>query len=198
MALTLFQLKIKGLDDASELMGHPNLSSKPNDSPKRPITRTLSLYSPKSINFQIVTANHSILPVITVGVFGWMPDLQPFMKVCASLLKSGGVLLVEELHPILGMYEEGEPSFIDSSYFNTTPFSDTNGLDYFNYEKYDAVENYFFHHSLEQIMMAANDNGLALQHIKELSYNVGNFCADLEFTDNNPPLGINISWCKSS
>ena len=134
--------------------------------------------------------------IITVGVLSWMPELENFIRICASLIKNGGHLLVEELHPILGMYEEGSPSYIDASYFNTEPYIDSNGLDYFTYEKYDAKENYSFHHSVSDILMAAVSSHLQLTHIKELPYNVGNFCADLEFVDNNPPLGINFAWQK--
>jgi len=134
--------------------------------------------------------------IITVGVLGWMPDIYRFMEICSSLLVPGGNLIVEEIHPILDMYEEGSPSYIAYSYFNTEPFRDTDGLDYFSHEKYDAQENFLFHHSLSDILMSAIASNLQLQHIKELSYNVGNFCADLEFSENNPPLGINLSWQK--
>jgi len=137
------------------------------------------------------------LLIITVGVLNWMPDVSRFMQTCASLLTPGGSLLMEEIHPILSMYEEGDPSYIDSSYFRTEPFRDTGGLDYFNYEKYDAKENYWFPHSLEEILMSAINHNLHLEHIRELDYNVGNFCADLEHTQNNPPLGINLAWRKS-
>ncbi|OMH25735.1 bifunctional 2-polyprenyl-6-hydroxyphenol methylase/3-demethylubiquinol 3-O-methyltransferase UbiG [Motiliproteus sp. MSK22-1] len=136
------------------------------------------------------------IAMITVGVFNWMPDLFKFMEICASLIKPGGVLLVEEIHPILGMYEQGEPSFIDASYFNTQPFKDTSGLDYFTNEKYEGKENFWFHHSLTDVFMAAIASNLQLEHIKELDYNIGNYCADLEFVENNPPLGINLAWRK--
>ncbi len=136
------------------------------------------------------------LAVITVGVLGWMPDIQRFMEVCSSLLMPGGTLLMEELHPILGMYEEGNPPSIDYSYFNSEPFKDTNGLDYFTFEKYDAKENYSFHHSLTDILMSAISSNLQLDHVNELKYNIGNYCADLEFAHNNPPLGINLAWSK--
>ncbi len=134
--------------------------------------------------------------IITVGVLGWMPDLYRFMEICSSLLVLGGNLLMEEIHPILDMYEEGNPSYINYSYFNTEPFIDTDGLDYFSYEKYDAKENYSFPHSLSDIFMSAIASNLQLEHVRELSYNVGNFCADLEVSENNPPLGINLGWRK--
>ena len=136
------------------------------------------------------------IAMITVGVLGWMPDLTRFMGICSSLLKDGGILLIEELHPILNMYEEGEPSYLDGSYFRTEPFVESDGLDYFSYKKYDGKENYSFPHSMSDILTAAIDNRLQLLHIKELAYNVGNFCADLEHTENNPPLGVNFAWRK--
>lgn len=136
------------------------------------------------------------LAVTTVGVLGWMPDLPRFLEICASLLVPGGHLLVEELHPILGMYEEGEPSYLRYSYFKETPYVDSGGLDYFTHEKYDARENYAFHHSMSEILMSALAAGLRLEHVRELGYNIGNFCADLEFIESNPPLGINFAWKK--
>lgn len=134
--------------------------------------------------------------MITVGVLGWMPDVTKFLGICSSLLAPGGCLLMEDLHPVLGMYEEGNPSYLDSSYFHSEPYRDANGLDYFTYEKYDGKENFWFHHTLEKILMSAISNDLQLEHIKELKYNIGNFCADLESSDKNPPLGINLAWRK--
>ena len=134
--------------------------------------------------------------LITVGVLNWMPDIAKFMKTCSSLLVPDGCVLLEEIHPIMGMYEEGSPSYIDSSYFQTEPYRDTGGLDYFTYEKYEAKENFWFHHRLEDILMSAITAGLQLDHIKELKYNIGNFCADLENVEANPPLGINMAWIK--
>lgn len=136
------------------------------------------------------------IAISTVGVLGWMPDIDRFMNICSSLLVVDGILLMEELHPVLDMYEEGDPSFINYSYFDSEPVRDTNGLDYFTYEKYDARENFFFHHTLADIFMSAIANGLKLEHVKEISYNIGNYCADLENIKANPPLGINLVWRK--
>jgi len=132
--------------------------------------------------------------VVTVGVINWMPDIAKFMSICASLLKDGGVMLMEEIHPILGMYEEASSSYIDASYFDTEPYKSEEGLDYFTHDKYQATENYWFQHTLDKLLMSALEANLQLLHIKELPYNVGNFCADLEQAENNPPMGINLAW----
>ncbi|WP_323844604.1 class I SAM-dependent methyltransferase [Microbulbifer magnicolonia] len=136
--------------------------------------------------------------VITVGVLNWMPDLPRFMQICASLLKPGGWLLMEELHPVLNMYEEGEPSHLAQSYFDRRPFRDDSGLDYFTGRKYQARENYYFHHTLADILTAAISSQLALRSFREMGINVGNYCADLENAECVPPMAFAASWQKSS
>ncbi|MFC6631976.1 class I SAM-dependent methyltransferase [Microbulbifer taiwanensis] len=136
--------------------------------------------------------------VITVGVLNWMPDLCRFIQICASLLKPGGRLLMEEIHPVLNMYEEGEPSHIAQSYFDRRPYRDDGGLDYFTGRKYQARENYYFQHTLSDILTAAISTDLALCSFRELGKNVGNYCADLERTECVPPMAFVASWQKSS
>jgi SAM-dependent methyltransferase len=134
--------------------------------------------------------------ILTVGVINWMPDLSTFMQVCTQVLKQDGLILMEEIHPILGMYEEGSPSYLDASYFEKEPYKDEAGLDYFTNKKYQAKPNFWFQHTLSDLFMAALSAGLTLKFFKELDYNVGNFCADLEHIDANPPLGMNVVWAK--
>ncbi len=136
------------------------------------------------------------IALITVGVINWMPDLNRFMEVCSSLLKPGGKLVMEEIHPILSMYIEGEPSHIGASYFDKTPYEDESGLDYFNATTYKAKKNFWFNHSLSEILMSAIKAGLYLGHIEELAKNIGNYCADLEQAEYNPPLGFTAVWNK--
>ena len=149
--------------------------------------------------YEIPDSYHGAFDIVmtTVGVLGWMPDVNRFMNACSSLLSPGGVFLMEEIHPVLGMYEEGNPSFLKYSYFNEEPFRDTDGLDYFNHEKYEAKENYFFQHTLATILTAAIEGGLRLEHVNEIRYNIGNVCADLETAPANPPLGIDLAWRKT-
>ncbi len=141
--------------------------------------------------------NQFDIAVITVGVINWMPDLDEFIRICASLIKPGGELLMEEIHPVLNMYEEGDPSHLYASYFECTPYRDDSGLDYFTHQEYQAKENYWFHHSLSDLFSAAIKHKLVLEHFKELPYNVGNVCADLEHAQANPPLGMDLAWRRS-
>ena len=133
------------------------------------------------------------IAMVTVGVVNWMPDLDGFFARCARLLADGGHLVMEELHPVLGMYEEGEPSRLEYSYFNREPFEETTGLDYFTGTRYQASPNYWFQYTLSDILTALG-NGFTLQHFEELPRNIGNFCADLENVPANPPLAFVAQW----
>ena len=76
----------------------------------------------------------------TVGVISWMPDLSGFFEVIGRLTKAGGHIFIEETHPVLMMYEEGdgaEPSYLKYSYFKDDPWVETKGLDYYEETEYE-------------------------------------------------------------
>lgn len=139
------------------------------------------------------------LVVTTIGVLGWMPDLPAFFRVLAGLIEPGGHLFMEEMHPVLLMYEpgrDGAPSYLAHSYFKTDPFVETTGLDYFTGGTYESKPSYGFPHPLSEIVMCAIDAGLVLQHFAELGYDISLFCADLEHAAVKPPLGMTLVWKK--
>jgi 2-polyprenyl-3-methyl-5-hydroxy-6-metoxy-1,4-benzoquinol methylase len=136
--------------------------------------------------------------LITIGVLSWMPDLEGFFSAAAKLLKPGGHLIIEDLHPVLFMYEEGDPSYLNASYFEKEPFKEEDGLDYFTGKKYKAKPNYSFQHTFSEILMSTINAGLVLRSMEETPQNIGNFCADLEHTTCNPPLAFFAHWQKEN
>lgn len=131
--------------------------------------------------------------LVTIGVISWMPDLEAFFEAAARLLKAGGQLVMEEMHPVLFMYEEGAdgaPSEPRYSYFSDEVWEETAGLDYYGHESYDSAPNYSFMHRLDRILMAAIGAGLGLRRFTELDYDISNFCSDLEHSPVKPPLGF--------
>lgn len=135
----------------------------------------------------------------TIGVLGWMPELRGFFEVAARLARRDGHLFIEEMHPVLLMYEEGDgndPSYLKYSYFNQQPWVEKSGLDYYTGTKYESKPNYAFPHTLADIVMAAIDAGFSLRHFAELDFNISNFCPDLEKVQANPPLGMTMLWQK--
>jgi ubiquinone/menaquinone biosynthesis C-methylase UbiE len=129
----------------------------------------------------------------TIGVLSWMPDLEAFFQILQGLLKPGGKLVMEEMHPILFMYEpdaDGGKSSIEHSYFDDHVWEETNGLDYYSGEEYESQPNFSFMHRLDAILMAGINSGLTLQSFKELDYDISFFCSDLEDSPKKPPLGF--------
>ena len=138
------------------------------------------------------TASFDIV-LTTIGVLGWMPDLEEFFRIIQSLLKPGGKLVMEEMHPVLLMYEpdpDGGASLVQHSYFSAQIWEETTGLDYYSGEEYDSKPNFSFMHRLDEILMAGIDSGLSLRSFKELDYDISFFCSDLEDSPTKPPLGF--------
>ena len=124
---------------------------------------------------------------------GLLCDLDAFFQVIQGLLKPGGKLVMEEMHPVLLMYEpntETGISTIEYSYFSRQIWRETNGLDYYSGDEYDSAPNYSFMHRLDEILMAGIHSGLALRSFKELDYDISFFCSDLEDSPTKPPLGF--------
>ena len=131
--------------------------------------------------------------LVTIGVISWMPDLKAFFEVVRGLLKPGGQLVMEEMHPVLFMYEEDPDegaSVPRYSYFSHEVWEETTGLDYYGHETYESAPNFSFMHRLDEILMAAINAGLSLECFIELDYDISNFCSDLEHSPLKPPLGF--------
>ena len=120
-----------------------------------------------SVCFDIVT--------ITIGVLSWMPDLEQFFKIVSGLLRPGGSLFIYEQHPILEMIRPGNagaPITWELSYFNTEPYVDTEGLDYYGGAEYDAKPATSFTHTMSAILMSALASGLELNYFREYPHHI--------------------------
>jgi ubiquinone/menaquinone biosynthesis C-methylase UbiE len=139
------------------------------------------------------------IAMTTIGVTGWMPDIKAFFRSVAGLVRPGGHWVMEEMHPVLMMYEpdpNGGPSRVQHSYFRTEPFVETAGLDYFGHEAYDSAPNYSFTHTLSDLVNAGVEAGLELAFMDEVGRDISNFCSDLETAEARPPLGLYMLWRK--
>ena len=143
---------------------------------------------------------HFDLAMTTIGVIGWMPDLEGFFEAVTRLLKPGGYWVMEEMHPVILMYEpdpDGGPSRLAYSYFMKDPVVEEGGLDYFGDEKYDAQPAYSFSYTVADIVNAGIGAGLQLMSMGEVGRNISNYCADLEDALATPPMGLYMLWHKS-
>jgi ubiquinone/menaquinone biosynthesis C-methylase UbiE len=110
---------------------------------------------------------------ISAGGLGWLPDLPLFFARAAALLRAGGSLFIDEIHPFVEMLPNDEltdtdPLRINESYFKTEPYIEVGGLDYVGKQEYAAsAAQYWFVHTMSSIIMGMLSAGLAITHFSE-------------------------------
>ncbi|WP_420862865.1 class I SAM-dependent methyltransferase [Algirhabdus cladophorae] len=133
--------------------------------------------------------------MITIGVLGWMPDIDGFFASVAQLLKPGGALFIHEHHPVTVMVKPGPaeaPVEWELSYFASAPYVDTNGLDYYGGTRYDALPNYSYSHKLSDILMGAVKCGLLLEDFEERPDHISNAWWNVEASDIGLPMSYTL------
>lgn len=121
------------------------------------------------------------LLVITIGVFGWMPDLSGFFDVVNRLLRPGGHLFVHEQHPIINMLEPADPDphRLANSYFRAEPFVETDIIVYEGDEPGPGETHYWFVHTLADVITACLERNLSLVHFAESPTNISSEVYDV-------------------
>lgn len=139
------------------------------------------------------------LVTVTIGVLGWMPDLDAFFAVAARLLGPGGALFIHEQHPILDMVDPGkadDPVRWASSYFRDEPLVEEDGLDYYGGGTYQSKPLYWFPQKMSDIIMGGIGNGLAVEHFEELPGHISNSWFNLERQGPRIPMSYTLVFRK--
>ncbi len=131
---------------------------------------------------------------ISVGSLGWIPDLGRYFQVVRRLLSPEGWLLIYEEHPILDMFEPGNPDPMQlyHSYFKEQPYIDQDGLDYYGHTTYESLPTYWFHHKLSDIFSAVLGQGLSIRSFAEYPHDLSNVFAYMEQETARPPLSFSL------
>jgi SAM-dependent methyltransferase len=112
---------------------------------------------------------------VTIGVLGWMPDLNGFLAVAARLLRPGGALFIYEQHPIMAMFEPRDPADphrLVHSYFRSEPFEETGSIVYDGATGLAGPVRYWFLHRMADIITACLGQGLRIEHFREYPHNI--------------------------
>jgi ubiquinone/menaquinone biosynthesis C-methylase UbiE len=114
------------------------------------------------------------LVVITIGVFGWMPDLPGFFAVVERLLKPGGMLFVHEEHPVMNMMDptSERPFEIANSYFGIQPEAGDAVIVYDGMIAAKVDTHYWFFHTLADIISCCVNSGLEIRKFEEYPFNI--------------------------
>lgn len=126
--------------------------------------------------------------LVTIGVFGWMPDLPTFIGVAARLLRKGGAFLVYEQHPMMNMMEPYDdpvdPARLTHSYFKPEPFVEEGPIVYDGENMQGDEKKYWFVHPLGDIIGGCLDQGLVIEYLKEYPHNISS--AEFDIYNDQP------------
>jgi len=139
------------------------------------------------------------LVVVTIGVFGWMPNLKRFATQAASLLRSSGQLLVYEEHPVVNMFEPRgpEPLKVTHSYFRNAPFVSCEAILYDDAARPQVPQHYWYVHPLSTVFTALFEADLTIRAFREFPHNISSAEFDvLEKTEALLPMSYLLQAAK--
>lgn len=119
------------------------------------------------------------LIIITIGTLCWFKNLDAFFAVVYNCLKDGGVLIVNEQHPIANMlsapgeenFNEKEPKELVNSYFEKE-WLENDGMQYITKKSYKSKTFTSFSHSLSEIIRGLCNNSIFIYNMQEFDYDI--------------------------
>lgn len=102
------------------------------------------------------------------GVLGWLPDLAPWARVVEKALKPGGRFVLVEFHTALLMvdFPTGDLRY---EYFHKVSHETVKGS-YADIDDHSERDEYFWSHSLSDVITALLSEGLKLADFRELPW----------------------------
>lgn len=118
--------------------------------------------------------------LFTIGALTWFEDLKPLFRKVSDCLKTGGILLVHDFHPVMNMLPlPGEPEFDEKhlnktaySYFRKEPWKENEGMGYMS-ETYESKTFTSFSHTMADIISGVSCAGMRVLKLEEFDYDVG-------------------------
>ncbi len=125
--------------------------------------------------------------LITIGALCWLRDLDGFFNIVARTLKKGGVIVINESHPMINMlamdgeeeYDPEHPLSCVFSYFEHE-WRNNWGMSYIAGESYESKTFTDYTHSLSEIMGAMCRNGIVITNFEEFDHDIGVGYTDLD------------------
>ena len=100
------------------------------------------------------------------GVIGWLPDLNAWANTISNHLKKGGEFLLTEFHPFLNLIIDDDQDY----FFHLQPHIQKSNSTYTDGKLNNETTTCWWSHSLTEIFIALETNGLKLLHFEEFDY----------------------------
>ncbi len=105
------------------------------------------------------------------GVIGWLPDLTRWAKVIRHFLKPGGTFLMVEFHPVVWMMDD-DFTMLKYAYDNKEIIEEEATGTYTDRDAPIKSKEYYWNHSLSEVITVLLEEGLQLQHFEEFDYSL--------------------------
>jgi len=122
----------------------------------------------------------------TIGALCWFQDLTHLFKVTGKCLKNGGILLINDGHPVINMlafpgedgYDPDNPTKLTHSYFKKEPWIGNNGMGYMSIE-YESKTFTDYSHTMSDIVNALSANKMKTIKLDEYEYDIRQIGSDI-------------------
>ena len=116
----------------------------------------------------------------TIGAITWFEDLGVLFQKVSNCLKAGGVLLINDFHPVIGMlpipgeddFDENQLNRVTYSYFRKEPWLENDGMGYMS-EQYESKTFTSFSHTMSYIINSISCSRMRVTKLNEHDYDIG-------------------------
>ena len=142
------------------------------------LARASDIASRCGVQVNFVQADATDLPAVlhdrfdlvyaTIGILNWIEDLDAWMHSARSALRTGGRLLLIDVHPLFAMFRSVNPLDADFPYASAGPVSFDEQGSYADKEAVlSSTATVEFAHSLGEVVTAAVRSGLHVEYVEE-------------------------------
>ena len=117
------------------------------------------------------------------GTIGWLPDLKPWAKMIAHMLKKGGEFYMVEFHPIAWMfdYSADVPKMVHGYHQKEVIYEEYEGT-YADTSSKIISKEYGWNHGLGEVVSALSQAGLNITYLNEYDESPYNVFPNLQKT----------------
>lgn len=118
--------------------------------------------------------------LFTIGAITWFEDLNILFEKVANCLKPGGVLFINDFHPLMNMLATPDEDAFDPNcinkvvypYFRDEPWLENDGMGYMA-GRYESKTFTCFSHTISDIINSTINAGMEIKKWNEYNYDVG-------------------------